>query len=305
MTDETRVERALSDVVAVERLAPGLVNVVTWSDSYVVDARGEGCTCPDKQYNLQPGEKCKHHAAALMATTDTPAPFDVVDSLSEHGGPTPILTDGGAGVWTVADTENGNTKTFDSRSEAEGAVGDMESLGVDVELRPPGTDTAQQQETGDKDEKQQQPETDGGKAAEVVDTVDDVDTDTLNDLPERSVAEDPLTWVPADFVDTIDGTQAINRKGFEVLSYFYNINVHATLEVPPEDTGFEHCRVKACATTEDGRQCEAFGSSHVNRNDDPELLLEMADTRARKRALSIATGVGAVAVAELRNEVEQ
>jgi len=124
------------------------------------------------------------------------------------------------------------------------------------------------------------------------------------DLPDRSVADDPLTWIPGDFVDEIDGTQAVNRKGFEVLSHFYDIGVSAELQVPPEDTGHEYARVKATATTPDGRECQAFGSAHVDRGDDKTLLLEMADTRARKRALSIATGVGAVAVAELRAEAK-
>lgn len=124
------------------------------------------------------------------------------------------------------------------------------------------------------------------------------------DLPDRSVADDPLTWIPGEFVDNIDGTQAINRKGFEVLSHFYGIDVHAECQTPPEDTGHEYCRVKARAVTDEGRQCEAFGSAHIERGDDPELLLEMAGTRARKRALSIATGVGAVAVSELKNQVQ-
>jgi hypothetical protein len=129
------------------------------------------------------------------------------------------------------------------------------------------------------------------------------------ELPERSVSDDPLTWIPGDFVDSIDTengtTQAINRKGFEVLSHFYEIDVTAELQVPPEDTDHEYARVKATATTPEGRTCEAFGSAHVDRGDDATLLLEMADTRARKRALSIATGVGAVAVSELKTEVQE
>jgi hypothetical protein len=214
-------------------------------------------------------------------------------------------------TWTVRDTGNGNERDFDNRADAESAVEDLKSLGADVELVPPGNDAT----------------TDGGESvpAEVVDHQPDAETepDTVEvenadaepveptpeaddpDLPDRSVGEDPLTWVPGEFVDEIDGSQAINRKGFEVLSHFYDISVSADLQTPPEDTGHEYCRVKATATTPDGRSCEAFGSAHVDRGDDPELLLEMADTRARKRALSIATGVGAVAVAELKNEVEQ
>jgi hypothetical protein len=88
------------------------------------------------------------------------------------------------------------------------------------------------------------------------------------------------------------------------LSHFYDISTSADLEVAPEDTGHEYCRVKATATMPDGRTCEAYGSAHVDRDDDATLLLEMADTRARKRALSIATGVGAVAVSELKSEAK-
>jgi len=134
-------------------------------------------------------------------------------------------------------------------------------------------------------------------------TPEDADQAAAAQLDERSVAEDPLNWVPGSFVDEIDGTQAINRKGFEVLSHFYDVDVHTELQVPPEETDHEYCRVKATAVTADGRECEAFGSAHVDRDDDSVLLLEMAGTRARKRALSIATGVGAVAVSELKNEV--
>jgi hypothetical protein len=286
-----RAVNALLDVVAVEDVAPGLVRVVTWSDAYVVDARDAGCRCPDKQYNLTPDADCKHEHAAALATSDLPAPWDVTPSLDAR--PQPVATDGGtvakSGEWTVRDRENDNERAFDSRAGAEDAIEDLESLGVDAELVPPGR-------------------SDGGTEPAVVE-VEDPDAEPVPEedmeLPDRSVAEDPLNWVPGEFVDEIDGTQAINRKGFEVLSHFYDVDVHVDLEVPPEETDFEYCRVKATAVTAEGRECEAYGSAHVDRGDDPELLLEMADTRARKRALSIATGVGAVAVAELRNEVER
>jgi hypothetical protein len=90
-----------------------------------------------------------------------------------------------------------------------------------------------------------------------------------------------------------------------VLAHFYDIGVSADLEVAPEDTDHTYCRVKATATLPDGRACESYGSAHVDRGDDATLLLEMADTRARKRALSIASGAGAVAVEELKNEVDR
>jgi len=196
--------------------------------------------------------------------------------------------------FVVIDHTHDNEREADTKSEAEDMKATAEEFGAEnVEIVPPESDA----------------ETDGG-TAEVVDvkpTTDPAtpDADAGHDLPERSVADDPLTWMPGDFVDEIDGTPAVNRKGFEVLSHFYDISVSADLQVAPDENGHTYARVKATAETADGRTCEAFGSAHVDRGDDEVLLLEMADTRARKRALSIATGVGAVAVSELKNEVER
>lgn len=86
-----RAENALADVVAVERMAPGMVRVVTWSDAYPIDARGEGCNCPDNQYNLVENAKCKHeHAAMLAMSEEYPTPFIVRDDLDRRA-----VADGG------------------------------------------------------------------------------------------------------------------------------------------------------------------------------------------------------------------
>jgi hypothetical protein len=189
--------------------------------------------------------------------------------------------------FVVIDHDNDNERDAQTRSEAEEMKQTAEDFGSEnVEIVPPGDE----------------PETDGGQV-EVVDPDTETEAPTpeaAHELPERSVGDDPLTWMPGHFVDQIDGTPAVNRKGFEVLSHFYDISVSADLQVPPEDTDHTYCRVKAAATDPDGRTCEAFGSASTERGDDPETLLEYADTRARKRALSVATGVGAVAVEELR-----
>ncbi len=106
--------------------------------------------------------------------------------------------------------------------------------------------------------------------------------------------------MPGDFIDYIDGSPAINKKGYAVLAHHYNISVATQLRVSPTETGFEYAEAHAVASTEDGRTYEAHGSAHVDRGDDKTLLVEMADTRAAKRALSLATGVGMVAVEELK-----
>lgn len=124
-----------------------------------------------------------------------------------------------------------------------------------------------------------------------------------SELPSRDVSDDPFEWLPGHFVDTIEGQPAINRKGYAVLSEFYDISVTSDVVVGPEDTDFTYCRCEATAVDADGREYRANGSAHVERGDDMELLLEMADTRATKRVLAIATGVGAVSVSELKNEL--
>jgi len=243
-------------------------------------------------------------------------------------------------AWILRDTNRDTERELNSRSEAEDAREDLIGIGAtrsDLEIIPPGEtedeplpgvdecvhcgqeiddgwcpdcdeDNGGDEIVVDSDTKEgdgRQPELDDrGKPQMPEAEVEPITEDEMADLPERNVSDDPLTWMPQHFVDQIDGTPAINRKGFEVLAHHYNISTTSELEVPPEETGHEYVRVKARAVTEDGRECEAYGSAHVDRGDDKSLLLEMADTRARKRALSVATGVGTIAVEELRNEVD-
>jgi len=198
--------------------------------------------------------------------------------------------------YVVFDHDNGNAREFDKEGKAIDAKNTLDDLGGDPEIFG--------------DDWTPIPNREDGNDSEVVEVerVDDDPPEPDTDLPERTISDDPIEWLNRSgdqFVDEIDGTNAINRRGFEVLSHFYEIDVHAELQSAPEDNDHEYCRVKATATTPDGRECEAFGSASTERGDDRELLLEMADTRARKRALSIATGVGAVAVEELKNEVRR
>jgi len=226
--------------------------------------------------------------------------------------------------FTVIDHDRENERTADTRSEAEDMAATAREFGSEnVEIIPPGGDTSEWHpaeecpncgaicEHGGCPEchvggQPTEAETDGGDV-EVLDADHEpeaIPPEEVDRLPDdRNVGQDPLKWMPGEFVDTIDGTQSINRKGFEVLSHFYDVDVSADLEVAPEETDHEYARVKATAEM-DGREVEAFGSAHVDRGDDHFLLLELADTRARKRALSIITGAGAVAVDELQNEPE-
>jgi hypothetical protein len=90
-----RIESSYTDVLAVERHAPGMVRVVTHSDAYVVDARHETCECPDFEYHLDGQGRCKHLYAALRETDqlNTPVLLGLDDDLDTPSDP--VACDGG------------------------------------------------------------------------------------------------------------------------------------------------------------------------------------------------------------------
>jgi len=197
--------------------------------------------------------------------------------------------------WIVKDAERGSTRPVDSRAEAEEVADELKSLGADVEIIPPNEDHSVEP-----------PQTDAHPVEEPPDEAppENIESDTDGyDLPDGgpSVDEDPLVWMPDEFTDQIDGSVAINRKGFEVLAHHYDIQCRT--ELVETLTTEVSVVMKAVATDADGDEYSAFGSASKERGDDAGLLIEMADTRAYKRAISRATGVGMVAVEELQNEL--
>jgi len=222
-------------------------------------------------------------------------------------------------TFVVKDHSNGNTRECDSRADAEETKNDMVSLGADptqLEIIPPGEgeNTAKDasellaEETGRPKEEfeseQDMPDVDeleehkpdGG--TEVVEPPEPAEN-FEDELPESpSVDTDPLEWIPSEFQDTIDGTIAINRKGFEVLAHHYNISCETDM-VDYTDSRVIH---KATATTENGTVYTAYGEAHSSEDKD-EQLVRLSDTRSFKRAVSRATGIGMVAVEELQNEL--
>jgi len=202
----------------------------------------------------------------------------------------------------VRDTDRGNERPCESRSEAEEVADELRSLGADVEIIAPGEDDNVDVVEHDADESDGSDTESQPVPEQVSDSVAAV-RETRGDLPDDgpSVDEDPLVWMPDEFTDTIDGSVAINRKGFEVLAHHYSIQCET--ELCADLTTDSRVTCKAIATDADGDTYSAFGSASNERGDDAALLVEMADTRAYKRAISRATGVGMVAVEELQNEL--
>lgn len=174
----------------------------------------------------------------------------------------------------------------------------IEPLDEDMDTQDNGHDESTEP---DKDD-QATPEFDGRDEpdTEPVEVVEHADVD--QSLPDRELTEDPIEWLQRGegrLTTEIKGTTVITKKGFRVLQHKYDISTGSEVVVGPEETGHEFARVRAWAEMPDGRRAEANASAHVDRGDDHFLLTSMADTRAKSRALSDVTGVGAVALEEM------
>lgn len=187
--------------------------------------------------------------------------------------------------------KDGETREFEDEQQFEDTVDLLENNGVDFETEQQINGTTVN--------------ADGSGATET----EPKDVEVVEDKPEkpeRSITDDPVAWIDGagEFTYQVDGTTAINKKGLRVLQHWYEIDIdESSVEVGPEETDHTYCRVRAEATMPDGRTAVAHGSAHVDRGDDPWLLVEMADTRAKSRVLLDITGMGAVAVSELQNEL--
>ena len=186
----------------------------------------------------------------------------------------------------IVEADNGKTFSYSERAEAEEHAKKIKrDFDIDAHVRVGG-------------------QTDGGEIIEEpYHTVETPEREEY-DLPEGgpSVDEDPLVWMPDEFTDSIDGTTAINRKGFEVLAHHYDISATTEMVVSPTETGGEMVVHKATAVDADGDEYSAYGEAHKG-TDTNHQMVRMSDTRAYKRAVSRATGVGMIAVEELQNEL--
>lgn len=188
--------------------------------------------------------------------------------------------------WLLVDESRGNHTIAESKSEAQDRKEDMEQLGAEMSLYQPGEHPAESA-----------PEHPDPIETDVVDT-DDGEIEPVPETPPLD--EDPVDWMPEHFVDEIEGVPTVNRKGYCVIAARYGVGVESTAISLPSDSDFEFAEFKAIATTEDGETYSGFGSAHVDRGDDKTLLGELAETRAMKRAVAWATGVGLTAMEEMQ-----
>jgi len=204
--------------------------------------------------------------------------------------------------WKVVDQDTGDVWHKDNRQEAQQAVKDFGSeRNLEIEA-PDGKEAEVVESDGGEAEP---PETDHhGEPIENGEAVELSDPSDGYDLPDNgpSIDEDPLVWMPDEFTEIVDGTVTITRKGFEVLAHHYDVSGGTEMLVSPVDTDMEYTVHKATVTDSDGKEYTAFGEAHAGDNG-VENIVRMSDTRAYKRAVSRATGVGTIAIEELQNEL--
>ena len=189
-------------------------------------------------------------------------------------------------VSTGCDTDD---KPFDSRSKAEqGAATHLdfcdECDSDDVEIYNANDSNPVEEPTAD--------------------VVDVQETDDALDELGDSLGTDPLNILPGHMIDEIQGQPAINKRGYAMIAERYGIEVKAFIESYPWDNEDNRCVARAVAITEDGKEYQDWASAKAEDGDMGEQLVELASTRALKRVVGWASGLGIVSYQELAGELE-
>lgn len=205
--------------------------------------------------------------------------------------------------WKVKNVETGDVWHKDSRKECEEAIQEFPNMDLEV-IAPNGEERANITDDGAVVQQGgKQPDGGDNIVQDTQVTEPEVVEDSLPDDP--SIDQNPTEWLPSHFIDEIQGVPTVNRKGYAVIASKYDVSVKAEPVTLPSETEFEYAEFRAIAVTDSGQEYSGFGSAHINRQDgdDPHLLAELAETRAMKRAVSWATGVGMTAAEELMHEL--
>lgn len=176
-------------------------------------------------------------------------------------------------------------KEFDDKRAFENTVDFLDKQGEHFETETPSADAkADGSVAGD-------PGTPAATAAEP-------DTPTLQEDPIGH-----LRQINTDFVNTIQGTPAISKRGFRYIQAELDITTESKVVAEFDDP--VGVVVWARAELPNGRAAEAHGEGYANESGiDSNQFVRYGDTRAKNRALSDLTSAGALAVSELKDGVE-
>jgi hypothetical protein len=181
-------------------------------------------------------------------------------------------------TWTVRDSENGNEREFDSRSEAEDAKEDMEAMGVCVEIVGPNDGSAQ--------------------AVPVVD-----DELTAMDPQDRLIDRDwMLTTIEYSNGDT---SEDLNKRGAQVIAEVLGAYPDSELVTYAPEADPCYAIVKAWVTDpETGEMYSAHGEARsTEQNVGDHEVIRQAETRAKKRTIKWVSASGAKALLQAGEEV--
>jgi len=193
----------------------------------------------------------------------------------------------------VRDTDRGNERPCESRSEAEEVADELQSLGADVEIIPP-----REEDNVDVVEHDEPP-----KEADTIepDTPDTEGAETDID----ALVQNPIDWLERKngaYVNTVKGTPAISKRGFRYIQSQFGITTESEVVATFDDP--MGVVVWAKAELPDGRSAEAHGEGYVTeRKVDDNEFVRYADTRAKNRALADLTSSGALCVEEMEGEL--
>ena len=137
--------------------------------------------------------------------------------------------------------------------------------------------------------------------------------DSTSALPEEmpgSVRTDPLDVIPGYMIDEVEGQPTINKRGYAVIANRFDIVVQSEAITTAGETDHEYAEFKAAAwRKEDGPECGYTGHATARASEErrgmADNLNEMAETRAMKRAVAWASGVGILAWEELAGYVDE
>jgi len=196
--------------------------------------------------------------------------------------------------YSVIDHGNENVRTFNGRKEAEEKAKGVKSMVKDSTQIEVVKGSYQ-----DYNDYEAAPEDTSKEYA----TTETVETSEALDQLGESLNDDPLSILPGHMLDTIQGVPAINKRGYAMIAERYGIEVTTTIESYPWDNEEDRCVAKAVAITSEGRRYTGHATACKEDGDMKEQIVELADTRAAKRAVSWASGLGIVAYSELSQEL--
>ena len=127
-------------------------------------------------------------------------------------------------------------------------------------------------------------------------------------MPE-TVRTDPLDIVPEYMITEVEGQPTINKRGYAVIAHHFDIAVQSEAITTAGETDHEYAEFKATAWKKDegpenGYTGHATARASEARRGIENNLNEMAETRAMKRAVAWASGVGLLAWEEMVEHVD-